>query len=212
MAARKTKAQQAPAVPTTATEPATLKSFHDGGGTHSGFRFQRSWWQGSGPRAGIAERILKKLQPGDDPDHGRALKHDVLLPANAPSEYMVIEHLLERYDATLPRFGQHAYAQITIDLDPAEPLHVSWERVRRYARSFADTGLAVVLVLHAPSLALSANAAHCHLILPARFLTAHGFGAVASRLCSDPGHCDAWEAWQTHLTGDGQATATGEAA
>ncbi|WP_298671500.1 hypothetical protein [uncultured Sphingomonas sp.] len=196
---KKTTAAPAPAAPTASPAQASLERFCDGGGTHEGFRFLRAWWQGDGPRPGIAGYVLKKLRPGDDPEFGRAARYDVLLPRAAPSEYMVPEHLLARYDEMLPLFARHAFAQITIDLDRSEPLHVGYERVRSYASSFTHSCHAVILVLHQPALALSANAPHCHLIIPARFLTAGGFGAAATALCSDPGHRSAWQAWQAHL-------------
>lgn len=43
------------------------------------------------------------------------------------------------------------------------------------------------------------NLPHCHLIVPARFLNSHGFGAAATALCSDPGNREAWQRWQQHL-------------
>ena len=185
-------------VATSVPAPATLKRYYDGAGPHPHFRFLRAWYDGDGQRGGIAETVLKKLKPGDDPHFGLATKYEVLLPASAPSEYMSVALLLERYDAVLPQFGVHAFAQITVDLSTDEPLHVFYERVRRYAHTFTAQGLAVVLVLHVPSAALSANLPHCHLIIPARSLTAHGFGAAATLLCSDVGNAQAWEAWQQH--------------
>lgn len=205
MGVRKSRAKCLPATQAVELKPAKLEYFRNGGGTYPGFAFLRTWWEGDGPRAGIAERVLKKLSPGDDPDFGRALRYDVLLPSAAPSEYMDVEHLLARYDSTLPRYGRHAFAQVTITLDDTEPLHVAWERIRAYARSFTHRGLAVVLVLHAPSLALSSNAQHCHLIFPGRLLSSHGFGAAATALCSDSGHREAWELWQAHLATEGAA-------
>lgn len=110
---------------------------------------------------------------------------------------MSLDHLLTRFDASLPVFERNAYAQVTIDLPRDAPLHLGWERVRSWARQHfpVERSLAAILILHAPHLALSANAPHIHVIVPARRLGANGFGEHARDVNSDEGHRDALGSW-----------------
>lgn len=175
---------------------AKLKQFSDGAGKQAGFSFTRYWWDGEGHRAGIAPWVRKKLRPGNDPIYGVAAKSEVLLPALASGEYMDLGFLLERFDKTLPPFERHAFVQTKISLDPNEPWHVGYERVRSYARNHF-TRHAVILVAHIPgTVGLEGNGSHIHCIVPSRLLGINGFGGACHHLCSDRGHVDAWMAWE----------------
>ncbi|MEW9853901.1 hypothetical protein [Novosphingobium sp. M1R2S20] len=182
----------------TAVRPAELKQFTNGGGAHPGFDFTRYWWQGEGPRDGITLWIRKKIRPGDDPDFGYAAKCEVLVPSDAPGDYADLDFLLERFNRTLPPFERHAFIQVKVTLDPREPWHAGYERVRAYARShFARH--AVILVAHVPGTAgLDGNGSHVHCVVLSRPLGINGFGGACHHLCSDKGHADAWAAWQAH--------------
>lgn len=181
-----------------ATVPAVLRQFVNGGGDHADFDFTRYWWEGDGPRAGIAPWIEKKMRPGDDPDYGAAVDTSLVVPRRAPGDYWDIAHLLARFDETLPSFERHAFVQVKIGLPADEPLHVGAEKVRAFARRhFAiERRLAAIIVTHAPALAGSSNQPHVHVIVPSRELGPNGFGVTSYRLCSDSGQQEAWEAWK----------------
>lgn len=164
-------------------------------------------WASSENRPGIAPWVQKKLRPGNDPEFGQALLADLVLPAEASGEYMDLAFLFDRYDRTQPSYEQHALVQMKFTLADSEPLHVGWERVRAFALQYlaGERGMAAVLVLHNPGAAGSGNAPHIHVIVPARQLTANGFSATDTRLCSDQGHEECWAAWQAHLQKGGVA-------
>lgn len=186
--------------------PAELRRFINGAGCHPDFDFMRYWWASSDNRPGIAPWIQKKLTPGSDPEFGQALRADLVLPKAASGEYMNLAFLLDRFDRTLPSYEQHAFVQMKFTLLGDEPLHVGWERVRAFALQYlaGERRLAAVLVLHNPGVAGSGNAPHIHVIVPARQLTANGFGATDKGLCSDRGQEECWAAWQV-LIGKGGA-------
>lgn len=186
---------------TEASAPAVLRQFVNGGGDHANFDFTRYWWEGSGPRAGIAPWVEKKIRPGDDPNHGAARHVDLVLLRRAPGDYWDIFHLLARFDASLPAFERHAFVQVKIGLPDTEPLHVGAEKVRSFARRHFATErrLAAILVTHAPGVAGSSNTPHVHVVVPARELGPNGFGVTVHRLCSDSGQQEAWEAWKPYV-------------
>ena len=174
---------------------ATLASFRDGGGKNPGFQFTRYYWEGEGTRDGILSSFEAKI-------HFRsatALRHEVLLPCGASSEYLDRQLLVSRYDETLPSYFYDAFAQIKIELDEDKPLHIGYEMVRAYARRYFVLGmdLPVILVLHAPAIAGSRNKPHVHIMIPARQLGHNGWGIAARELCCDAGHVAALEAWKT---------------
>ncbi len=74
---------------------------------------------------------------------------------------------------------------------------MGWEQVRAWVRSYfvRQEQLAALMVLHLPYLAGSSNAAHIHILLPARRLSMNGFTGQARDVCSDSGCHDAWNAW-----------------
>lgn len=180
---------------------AVLRQFVNGGRDHADFDFTSYWWEGGGPRAGIAPWVEKKIRPGDDPRHGVACNVDLVLPRRAPGDYWDIAHLLARFDATMPAFERHALVQVKIGLPDHEALHVGADKVRAFARRhFAiERRLAAILVTHAPGIAGSSNQPHVHVIVPARELGPNGFGVTVHRLCSDSGQQEAWEAWKPYV-------------
>jgi hypothetical protein len=183
---------------TEAIPPATLESFVNGGGFYPGFQFKRGWWEGPGEREGIYSTFASRIQVGDCPKAGMALRHEVLLPDLASSEYLDWEVLVRRFDETLPSFCHDAYAAVKIDLPPDQAPHVGFETVRSYAHEYFVRGkdLPVVLALHVPYMAGSKNRPHTHILIPARQLGAHGFGLACRDLCSDQGHLASFEAWK----------------
>lgn len=180
---------------------AELKHFSNGAGSQPGFYFQRQWWEGEGPRPGIAPWVEKKIRVGNDPTFGIAARFEVLLPRYAPGEYAMLSHLLARFDATLPAYERHALVQVKIELPSHEPYHVGYEVVRAFARKHFTVERAhpVILVAHLPGTAGSENKAHIHVIALSRELGPNGFGETSYRLCSDKGQADAWEAWLPFL-------------
>jgi len=183
--------------------PATaeLKHFVNGAGTQAGFTFVRYWWDGPGKRPGITNWIEKKVRVGSDPEFGNAARSEVLLPRHASGEYAKLDFLLARFDATLPAYERHAFVQVKVELPRCEPYHVGYEVVRNFARKHFTIERAhpVVSVAHLPGMAGSENAPHVHAIVLARELGPNGFSETSTRLCSDKGQIDAWEAWQPHL-------------
>lgn len=186
---------------------AELRCFINGGGMYPNFDFTRYWWASSENRPGIAPWVQKKLKPGSDPEFGQALRADLVLPKAASGDYMNLAFLLDRFDRTLPAYEQHAFVQMKFTLPGCEPLHVGWERVRAFALEYlaGERGLAAVIVLHNPGVAGSGNAPHIHVIIPARQLTANGFGATDKGLCSDRGQEECWAAWQALMAKGGVA-------
>lgn len=179
---------------------AELGSFTNGAGVYPGFDFTRYWWK-EGRREGIKPWVLRKLKPGDDPVFGWAAKSEILAPATAPGEYANLSLLLDRFDSTLPPFEAHVMIQVKIALDPVEPWHVGYERVRSYAREhFGAKGHAAILVAHVPNVAgLDGYGSHVHCIVLARRIGINGFTGACYELCSDRGHEAAWKAWCAHL-------------
>ncbi len=195
---RKRRASSSALATTTSLKSAELKQFSNGAGSYPGYQFTRYWW-GDGSRDGITPWVRKKIRPGGDPNFGYAAKCEVLLPADAPGDYADLDFLLDRFDRTLPPYERHAFIQVKVSLDPSEPWHAGYERVRAYARShFAHH--AVILVAHVPCTAgLDGNGSHVHCVVLSRRLGINGFGGACHHLCSDKGHADAWAAWKAHL-------------
>ncbi|WP_260598226.1 hypothetical protein [Sphingomonas endolithica] len=149
--------------------------------------------------------VQTKLQPMKREIPGEAWERscwrdDVLLPPSAVDDLYDPRVLCERYEATaLPDLKNLALV-ITIRLRGPKPMHVHWERVRSFAhqRFATERRLAVILVAHVPAHAGSRAANHIHLVVPARELTAQGFGAGIGRLASDrglPEIAGEWAAW-----------------
>jgi hypothetical protein len=204
VATRKKKAAQTAAPKETAevaSEPATLKAFHLGTDPSDSFGFSRFWWDGEGPREGIAGKVLKKFQPVPCPEGGTgitAARTDILLPCDAQADYMDVHHLLKQFDAKLPAGEKHAYLQITLRYPGAVNIHGPFEEARAFAwrHLVMERRLATILVVHAPFLAGSETSPlHVHLIAPLRRLGALGWGEMENRLQNDRGRADSHKAW-----------------
>lgn len=200
--ATKAAAQVAPADSANPVGASTLelKAFYDGGGQFDDFAFARFYWEaGEGKRESIAPKIDKKMHPVRAPSGdplASAAKVDILLPADAPQEYMAIDHLIRRYEETLPGHEVNAYAQVTMRFPAAVNLHQPWEMVRAWARSFYERA-PVLLVLHAPHLWGSSNPGHVHCIVLPRRLGPLGWAEMERVIASDAGQREAFESWAT---------------
>lgn len=200
-AAKKTrKAGTKAADATLAASVATLelKAFYDGGGQFDDFAFARFYWEASGgERDSIAPKIDKKLHPVRS-DRGEliasAVKVDLVLPLDAPQEYMALEYLVRRYEETLPAHEVNAYAQVTVRFPKAWNLIEPFEMVRTWVRSYYGH-VPVVLVLHAPHLSGSLNPGHVHCIVFPRRLGPLGWAAMERTIASDIGQREAYESW-----------------
>lgn len=205
MVAAKKKPAKKPAAPKRAAaatpRPATLKAFHHGTEDLENFGFSRFWWDGDGPREGIAPKVLKKFHPvagaNDDPDAVTAARTDLLLPHDAQADYMDVRHLLARFDATLPSQEAHAFVQVTLHFPNAVNMHAAWEEARAFAMRYfvLERRLATIMVLHAPNLAASGSFLHAHLLTPLRRLGPLGWGEVERHLPNDRGREETFEAW-----------------
>lgn len=191
-----------------APAPAILKAFHHGTEGTENFAFSRFWWEGDGPREGVASKVLKKFQPKigehDDPDAVTAARTDLLLPPDAQADYMDVRHLLERYDATLPTYETHAFVQVTLHFPEAINMHSAWEEGRAFAMEHfvlnRQRRLAVIMALHAPSLAASGSNLHAHLAIPLRRVGALGWGEMERHLPNDRGREETFTAWMAFRT------------
>lgn len=182
-------------------EPKTkLKSFtHPPSDEDPDFSWTRYWYPQKENREGLARWLNKKICVGDDPTFGQAARLDVLLPMSASSEYIDPAVLTERFDSALPGFEKHAMVQAKIFLNPDEPWHNAWERVRSFAHAHFAARFATVLIAHTPSAAaIEGQGNHVHCAVLPRRLTADGFGATCTTLCSDTGYYNAREAWREH--------------
>lgn len=202
--AKKASAPKPAAAP--APGPAILKAFHHGTEDTENFGFSRFWWEGEGAREGIKTKVLKKFQPkpgsDGDPDAVTAARADPLIPLDAQADYMDVRHLLDRYDATLPMDETHAFVQVTLHFPDAVNMHGPWEEVRAFAMDHfvLERRLAVIMVLHAPSLAASGSKLHAHLLIPLRRLGALGWGEVERHLPNDRGRAEVHAAWMRFRT------------
>lgn len=186
-----------------APTPAILKAFHHGTEGTENFVFSRFWWEGDGWREGIATKVLKKFRPKldehDDPDAVTAARTDLLLPPDAQADYMDVRHLLARYDATLPPHEAHAFVQVTLHFPEALNMHSAWEEARAFAMEHfvinRQRRLAVIMALHAPSLAASGSNLHAHLAIPLRRIGSLGWGEMERHLPNDRGREETFAAW-----------------
>lgn len=178
---------------------------HDVCDDHPDFAFTRYWYDRKEAREGITPWVCKKLRPGDDPTFGAAAKSEILLPASAPSDYMNVHFLTRQFDETLPGFEKHVMVQTKIILDPAEPWHVGYERVRGYAKSHFAGDFPVILIAHIPQIVgLKGNGSHVHCVVLARGITINGFTPACTVLCSDRGYSQALGAWRKHCKAEGK--------
>ncbi len=182
-----------------AASSATLKTFCQRDPEDAGVSFTRYWYEGLGLRSGVASWVMAKVAPGDDPRFGKAAKVEVQLPRSAPGDYADLAFLLRQVEETLPPYERHVMIQLKLALDPEEPWHVGYERVRAFARHhFVSQRFAVILVAHVPSVAgLDGHGSHVHCIVLSRRLGINGLEGACYKLCSDRGCAEAFAAWRT---------------
>jgi hypothetical protein len=205
MAAAK-KTRRPPVKPTTAdatlvTNPAPLelRAFYDGGGQFNDFAFARFYWEaGDAARVSITPKINRKMHPvrsDKDEPIASAIKVDLVLPLDAPQEYMAIDYLVRRYEETLPAREINAYAQVTVRFPKTVNLIEPFEKVRTWVRSYYGH-VPVLLVLHAPHLSGSSNPGHVHCIVFPRRLGPLGWAEMERAIASDAGQREAYESWK----------------
>jgi hypothetical protein len=150
--------------------------------------------------------VQTKLQPMKREAEAEAWERscwrdDVLLPPAANDDLCDMRVLSERYESSALPDTKDLAVVATIRLHGVDPMHVHWERVRSFAhqRLAIDRRLAVILVGHVPAHAGSRAANHIHMVIPARELTAQGFGAGLGRFASDRGlpvFATEWASWR----------------
>ena len=201
------KTGKAPVKPATADSATTLlvppamlllKSFFDGAGEFENFSFGRFYWEtGEGERESIAARIDKKLHPVRSVKGeilASAAKFELIVPLDAPQEYLGLDYLVRRYEETLPAHEINAFAQVTIRFPNAVNLIEPFEMVRAWVRShFAQ--VPVLLVLHAPHMWGSPNPGHCHCIVFPRRLSSLSWAEMERAIASDVGQREAYDSW-----------------
>lgn len=157
----------------------------DGGGTMTAETF-------IGRRLFPVEKPKNFSQPWGEPT---AYKHDVLLPRGASDELRDPQRLCQSFDREC--FGpiRDLVIIVTLRFPEAEMipqvmcLHEAWEVSRSFAlrRLCHDRGLAVVPVMHVPSMAARPGAPHVHLCIPARERLPSTWGKFTQPLASDQG-------------------------
>ena len=176
-----------------------LAVFADGGGQFEGFRFFRHFYRGEGPRPPIEPLINAKLRPGDDPKFGGAAKVDVLLPDDAPGDYMDVRFLVERYQSRHQSWEPTAFIQLNFYAREGESALSLYECARAFCRAqFALIGCPVVLTLHIPGFAGHENRWHCHAQILPRSLGPMGFVHWHRDLACDEGNRSIYAAWAAH--------------
>ena len=117
------------------------------------------------PGVDLAEAIRKRLYPvaGDQPT---CVRHDLLLPRSVPDTLGRWELLCASFiTAQLPD-QKDRLTITTFRLDPDDPLHIGWERVRGFCLSeivdAPETRAPVLLVQHDPGEAGRASVPHVH--------------------------------------------------
>lgn len=184
----------------TVSAPATqaeLKVFHDGAGRSENFSFTRAYWGEGEERESIAGRIDKKVHPVRSAGGeilASAAKVELILPLDAPQEYMCRDYLVRRYEETLPKHEVNAFAQVTIRFPNAANLIEPFEMVRAWVRSHFGR-VPVLMVLHAPHLWGSSNPGHCHCIAFPRRISRLGWAEIERSIASDVGQREAYESW-----------------
>lgn len=201
--ARKKRTKASAAVPLIKHQE--LRGFFDGAGQFPNFSFGKFYWTGEGPRGWIATRIEKKLMPGGgldgEPSDLQAEKSEMLVPAFAPEDYADVGLCLYSYDRSFSAVEVNAYVQLTFHFPLAQNLHHCWEMVRAFVRAELIDGpkrnLPVLLILHKPQVAGSANDPHIHAVVLLRHLNQLGWGRYDKCLPTDQGNREIYNAWMS---------------
>ncbi|MEN3972147.1 hypothetical protein WJS89_05645 [Sphingomicrobium sp. XHP0235] len=172
---------------------------HEGDGK---FGFARLYWpDGDGPRASLEGHLAKKRHPaGTGARHRAAARMEVLLPPDAPEEYVDIDRLVQRYEEALPSDASTAIAQVTLHFPDAPNLHSKYEESRAWVREHFVLGmrLPVILVLHAPYLVGSDVPGHVHALVLTAKLSRFGWIGIDEKVSSDAGRKAALRSWKQY--------------
>lgn len=183
-----------------ATRP--LGTFYHSKDMPSDFGYARVYWPlGPGERESMAPRILRKRRPaGAEATHDTAARVEVLLPPDAPQDYADPDFLVRHYESSLRADETVAFIQVTMRFEAAGNLHHPWEVARQWVRYFfIDThAIPAMLILHAPHLANSTAAPHCHALLFPRRASKWGWLETIRDLGSDAAARKALLSWTQH--------------
>lgn len=179
-----------------------LTAFHHGRGLPTDFGHARFYWPGGdGVRESIASRIVKKRCPiTSDDGLDTAARVDVLLPADAPQDYVDPDFIVRHYEQSLPADEAVAFVQVTMRFGDKPNLHYPYRIATDWVRNhFVDPlGCPVLMVLHAPHLAGSDADGHAHAIVLPRRASKLGWMGVVRHLGGDAAAAAArasWKAW-----------------
>lgn len=166
------------------------------------FGFARlGWGAGSAPREPLSAYLMKKQHPASaKAKHRSAAKMEVLLPPDAPEEYVDVDRLVTRYEEALGDNAETAIAQVTLHFPDAPNLHSRYEESRAWVRSHfvLGMGLPVILVLHAPYLAGSDAPGHVHALVLTAKLSRFGWIGIDDKVASDAGRKAALRSWEKY--------------
>lgn len=155
------------------------------------------------PSQPLAELIGPRLAPAPTYQASSPLaaaRRDFLLPLDAPLTIASIAESIAAFDS-VPPLRRDVMAELKFILRAGAAPHHAYETVRGFALKYfaGERSLAALMVLHLPGRSGATGDNHIHLFVPARRLTAEGFGAHAGNLVHDDGFvevCEAWEAWR----------------
>jgi hypothetical protein len=151
------------------------------------------------PSQPLAELIGPRMAPAPTYQASSPLaaaRRDFVLPLDAPRTIASIAELIAAFDS-VPPLRRDVMAELKFILRSGAAPHHAYEAVRGFALEHfaAERGLAAMLVLHLPGRSGAAGDNHIHLFVPARRLTAEGFGAHAGNLVHDDGFAEVSAAW-----------------
>lgn len=129
-------------------------------------------------------------------------RRDFVLPDDAPRTINSVAEVIAVFDSTLPLIYD-VMIELKFILRAGTAPHQAYEAVRGFALQYfaRQRGLAAMMVLHLPGRSGAAGSNHIHLFVPARRLTAEGFGAGIRNLVHDEGLEEvaaAWVSWRTN--------------
>ncbi len=127
-------------------------------------------------------------------------RRDFVLPRDAPRTIASIAEVIAGFDS-IPPLPRQVMVELKFILRASTASHCAYEAVRGFALDYfaRERGLAALLVLHLPARSGATGDNHIHLFVPARRLTAEGFGTEVKGLAHDEGFREvssAWSAWQ----------------
>ncbi len=167
------------------------------------FRFVKYFRQDpTEPPTPLGELISPRLSPAPAYQASSPLadaRRDFVLPRDAPRTIASIAELLAAFDS-IPPLPRQVMVELKFILRASTASHCAYEAVRGFALDYfaRERGLAALLVLHLPARSGAAGNNHIHLFVPARRLTAEGFGTEVRGLAHEEGGREvpaAWRAW-----------------